>query len=254
MRFLNLKMSDKVPDSKTIWNFREALIEKGVVEKLFGRFNTALDQQGFFVNEGRMVDASFVEASRQRNTRDENKEIKSGQIPEPWKVKPHKLRQKDVDARWTKKNNTTFYGYKNHVKGDTKTKLIVDYAITDSSVHDSQALEDLLNEKDKAQELYADNAYTGENQEKVIRKNKMKNKVHEKGYRGRPLTTRQKNRNTKKSKTRARVEHIFGFVENSMNGSIIRTIGIVRARAKIGMMNLVYNIFRCVQLKKVIMG
>jgi transposase, IS5 family len=254
MRFLNLKMSDKVPDSKTIWNFREALIEKGVVEKLFERFNAALDQQGVFANEGRMVDASFVEAPRQRNTREQNKEIKSGQIPEPWKVKPHKLRQKDLDARWTKKNKTTFYGYKNHVKGDTKTKLIVDYQVTDASVHDSQALEDLLNEKDKAQELYADSAYTGEHQEKVIRKNKMKNKVHEKGYRGNPLTTKQKNRNTKKSKTRARVEHIFGFVENSMNGSMIRTIGIMRAKAKIGMMNLVYNIFRCVQLKKVVMG
>jgi len=254
MRFLELKTSDKVPDSKTIWNFRETLIEKGAIEKLFERFNAALDQQGVFANEGRMVDASFVEAPRQRNSREENKEIKSGQTPQVWKEEPHKLSQKDVDARWTKKNNTTFYGYKNHVKADTKTKLVVDYLVTDASVHDSQALEDLLNEKDKAQELYADSAYTGENQEKIIRKNKMKNKVHEKGYRGKPLTEKQKKKNTTKSKTRVRVEHIFGFVENSMNGSIIRTIGIVRAKAKIGMMNLVYNIFRCVQLKQVIMG
>lgn len=254
MRFLNLKMSDKVPDSKTIWNFRESLIEKGVIEKLFERFNAVLDQQGVFANEGRMVDASFVEAPRQRNTRDENMQMKSGQIPEPWKADSHKLRQKDIDARWTKKNGVSFYGYKNHVKADTKTKLIVNYAVTDASVHDSQALEDLLNKKDKAQDLYADSAYTGENQKKVIRKNKMKNKVHEKGYRNNPLTEKQKKRNTEKSKTRARVEHIFGFVENSMNGSIIRTIGILRAKAKIGMMNLVYNIFRSVQLKKVIVG
>src|ERR1017187_6772279 len=254
MRFLGLKISDKVPDSKTIWHYRETLIEKGVIEKLFERFNTTLDEQGVFANEGRMVDASFVEAPRQRNTRDENKQIKSGQTPEPWKETPHKLSQKDVDARWTKKNKTVFYGYKNHVKGDTKTKLIVDYVVTDASVHDSQTLEDLLNEKDKEQELYADSAYTGENQEKVITAKEMKNKVHEKGYRGRPLTEKQKEDNTEKSRTRARVEHIFGFVENSMNGSIIRTIGIVRAKAKIGMMNLVYNISRCVQLKKVVMG
>lgn len=254
MRFLELKTSDKVPDSKTIWNFRETLIAKGVIEKLFVRFNTALDEQGVFANEGRMVDASFVEAPRQRNTREENKEVKSGQTPQAWKEKPHKLAQKDVDARWTKKNNQTYYGYKNHVKGDTKTKLIVDYLVTDASVHDSQALEDLLNKKDKGQPLYADSAYTGEPHEKTIKKNKMKNKVHEKGYRGKPLTDKQKKSNTKKSKTRARVEHIFGFVENSMHGSIIRTIGLVRAKAKIGMMNLVYNIFRCVQLKTVIMG
>ncbi len=255
MRFLNLKISDKVPDSKTIWNFRETLIAKGLIEKLFEQFNAILDEQGVFANEGRMVDASFVEAPRQRNTRDENKEIKSGETPESWKAKPHKLAQKDVDARWTKKNNTTFYGYKNHVKADTKTKLIVDYLVTDASVHDSQALDNLLNEKDAKQELYADSAYTGEPQENLIKKKNMKNKVHVKGYRNKPLTQKQKNKNTEKSRTRARVEHIFGFVQNSMHGSIVRTIGFVRANAKIGMMNLVYNISRCVQLKKqIIMG
>ena len=58
--------------------------------------------------------------------------------------------------------------------------------------------------------------------------------------------------NKEKSKTRARVEHLFGFVENSMHGSIVRTIGITRAKAKIGMMNLKYNICRCTQLKIVV--
>ena len=51
-------------------------------------------------------------------------------------MKPHKLAQKDIDARWTKKNNNTFFGYKNHVKADTKTKLIEEYIVTDASVHD----------------------------------------------------------------------------------------------------------------------
>lgn len=99
------------------------------------------------------------------------------------------------------------------------------YTACPDKIGNSQALEDLLNEKDKEQELYADSAYTGENQEKVITKKKMKNKVHEKGYLGKPLTKKQKDDNTEKSRTRARVEHIFGFVENSMNGSIVRTIG-----------------------------
>jgi transposase, IS5 family len=59
-------------------------------------------------------------------------------------VKPHKLAQKDIDARWTKKNINTFYGYKNHVKADTKPKLIEEYTVADASVHDSQAMEQLL--------------------------------------------------------------------------------------------------------------
>ena len=249
-RFLGLKKSDKVPDSKTFWVFREQLIEKDVIMVLFKTFNEILDSAGVFANEGKMVDASFVEAPRQRNTREENKHIKqTGIAPEQWNETPHKLCQKDVDARWTKKNNVTFFGYKNHIKADTKTKLIEEFIVTDASVHDSQLIEGLLTENDKGQPLYADSAYTGEKQEDVYKNKKVINMVHEKGYRGKPLTDEQKADNREKSRIRVRVEHVFGFVENSMNGSIVRTIGIVRAKAKIGMMNLTYNISRCVQLK-----
>lgn len=248
--FLGLKKSDKVPDSKTFWLFREQLIENNVVLILFRIFNETLDAAGVFANEGKMVDASFVEAPRQRNTREENKHIKeTGTAPEEWKEKPHKLSQKDIDARWTKKNNNTFYGYKNHLKADTKTKLIEEFVVTDASVHDSQTVEQLLTDKDAGQPFYADSAYTGEEQETIYKKKKVINKVIEKGYRNKPLTEEQKASNKEKSKVRARVEHLFGFVENSMNGSFVRTIGIVRATAKIGIMNLTYNLCRCVQLK-----
>ena len=252
-RFLGLKKSDKVPDSKTFWVFREQLIEKEIIEGLFTIFNETLDAAGVFANEGKMVDASFVEAPRQRNTREENKHIKETRTaPEKWKKKPHKFCQKDIDARWTKKNNATYFGYKNHVKADVKTKLIEKYIVTDASVHDSQTTEELLTEKDEGQPFYADSAYTGEEQEKVYREKKVINKVIEKGYRNKPLTDEQKASNKEKSRTRARVEHLFGFVENSMNGSFVRTIGLARAEAKIGMMNLTYNICRCVQLKLVV--
>jgi len=255
-KFLGLESGDKVPDEKTVWAFREILTSKGLVEKLFNKFRNYLEERELIMNEGKMVDASFVEAPRQRNSREENKHIKeTGTAPKDWDDKPNKKRQKDVDARWTKKNNTTFYGYKNHVKSDTKTKLIEEFEVTDASVHDSQVIEGLLTEKDEGQPLYADSAYTGEEQEKAYKKKKIINKVHEKGCRNQPLTEEQKVKNKEKSSTRVRVEHIFGFVENSMNGSFVRTIGIIRATAKIGMMNLTYNICRCTQLKiQVCMG
>ena len=112
-RFLVLKKSDKVPDSKTFWAFREQLIEKDVILGLFKIFNETLDASGVFANEGKMVDASFVEAPRQRNTREENKHIKeTGTAPGEWKVKPHKLAQKDIDARWTKITTQPIMGIK----------------------------------------------------------------------------------------------------------------------------------------------
>jgi len=249
-RFLGLKKSDKIPDSKTFWVFRENLVEKEVILSLFETFNQTLDASGIFASEGKMIDASFVEAPRQRNSREENKHIKqTGSAPKEWDEKPNKKRQKDVDAKWTKKNNVAYYGYKNHIKAEVKTKLIEAFEVTDASVHDSQPVEKLITEEDKDLPLYADSAYTGEKQEKVYAKKKIINKIIEKGYRNNPLTEEQKSKNKEKSKKRARVEHIFGFVETSMKRSIVRTIGIVRAKAKIGMMNLTCNICRCSQLK-----
>lgn len=249
MRFLDLTLADKVPDEKTIWHFRERLIEADLIETLFKLFAKNLEKANLIGKEGRLVDASFVEVPRQRNNRQENQQIKDGEVPEEWENNPNKLRQKDLDARWTKKNDQTFYGYKDHVKVDQKSKLILDYSVTDASVHDSQPLDDLLNKKDEGQALYADSAYTGERQEEVIAHSKMKNCVHEKGYKNNPLTKSQQKANRKKSKLRARIEHVFGFMENSMNGMYIHAIGKVRATAIIGLMNLTYNILRVIQLQ-----
>ena len=191
-----------------------------------------------------MIDASFTIATRQKKTKEENDKIKKGEGDKLWNNKPNKKKHKDIDARWTKKNDETFFGYKNHAKADTKSKIINKYIVTDASVHDSQALEPLLDEKDKGQNLYADSAYTGQNQEETIDKHGLINKVHEKGYRGKPLTDEQKASNKEKSKTRARVEHIFGFMEQSMNGLSLKSVGIKRATGIIGLINLTYNLFR----------
>jgi len=247
-KFLGLESGDKVPDEKTVWAFREKLTKERLVEDIFLQFTKHLESKGLIMNEGKMVDASFTVAPRQRNTRDENKKIKEGNGDELWNDKPNKKKHKDIDARWTKKNGETFFGYKNHAKVDTKSKFIDNYEVTDASVHDSQPLDKLLTEDDAGQNFHADSAYTGEDQEKVISKYEMNNQVHEKGYRNKPLTDEQKASNKQKSKTRARVEHVFGFMEQSMNGLIVRSVGITRATGIIGLINLTYNLFRYEQV------
>jgi IS5 family transposase len=246
--FLGLESGDKVPDEKTVWAFRENLTRLGLVEDLFKQFNLYLENQGLIMNEGKMVDASFTVAPRQRNTREENQQIKEGRGDALWNDQPNKKRHKDIDARWTKKNKESFYGYKNHAKVDTKSKLIDSYEVTDASVHDSQPLDDLLTVNDYGQDFHADSAYTGEEQEKVIKKYGLKNLVNAKGYRNKPLTEEQKENNKVKSKTRARVEHVFGFMEQSMHGLALRSIGIIRATGIIGLINLTYNLFRFEQI------
>jgi len=248
MRFLDLTISDDVPDSKTVWNFREKLVDLGIIDDLFSIFTEKLEKLGLIVNKGRIIDASFVEVPRQRNKKGDNESIKRGEIPENFKNNPKKLSQKDTDARWTKKNNINYFGYKNHVKVDSKSKIIIKYMVTSASVHDSQALEGLLEEKDEGQDLHADSAYTGENLEKIISGREMRGNIIEKGYKNKPLTDEQKSSNKEKSRIRSRVEHVFGFMEQCMNGMEVKNIGIQRVTAIVGLMNLTYNMFRKVQL------
>ena len=244
MRFLGITLSEDVPDDKTIWYFREQLVRSNLMESLFKRFLRELEKKNLITREGSIVDATFVDVPKQRNTKEENDSLKKGEIPEEWKEESQKkkLAQKDVDARWTKKNDETHYGYKDHVKVDKDSKLIVGFTVTDASVHDSQELENLVDRK-RDKSLYADSAYKGEKIEKCLGKN-MENNIIEKGYRNKPLTENQKERNREKSRTRVRVEHVFGFMTNSLRGISIRSIGRARAEFNIGLLNLTYNICR----------
>lgn len=246
--FLGLETGDKVPDQKTIWAFRERLTEKGLVEDLFDKFRVYLKDKGLIFNEGKIIDASFTEVPRQRNNREENKQIKQDNGDDLWNDNPNKKSHKDTDARWTQKNGENYYGYKNHIKIDSKGKLIDTYMVSDASVHDSQVLDMLLTEEDENQPLYADSAYTGPNQDVVISDFKMSNHVCEKRRRNTSLTNEQQANNRIKSKTRARVEHVFGFMEQSMRGLYIWSVGLARATGIIGLINLTYNIFRYEQL------
>jgi IS5 family transposase len=253
MRFLGLQMESRVPDAKTVWLFRERLKELNLAEVLFATFHEQLASQGYVARAGQMIDATFVEVPRQRNTREENAGIKEGEPPEQWKEEPNKLRQKDVDARWTKKNEEKHYGYKNHVNADAANKRVHSYAVSDAAVHDSQVFEELLDQRidlnGEKRPIYADSAYRSTDREETLAADRFESRIHEKGTRGHPLTDTQKASNRVKSKTRARVEHVFG-AQHAMGGHIVRTIGLARAKVKIGMMNLVYNMKRLVQLIK----
>ena len=193
----------------------------------------------------------FVEVPRNRNNRDENRQIKEGAVPDRIESNPHVKSQKDLDARRTEKNNISYCGYKNHVKQDSGSKLIVSYSVTAANTHDSQAIDSLLTDSDSGESLYADSAYTGASCEAAISGVEAVNRVCEKGTRNHPLTDEQKENNRIKSKVRSRVEHIFGFMENSMNHMFIECIGIKRATGIIGLMNLTYNMFRKIQLMSV---
>jgi len=246
--FVGLSNGDKVPDARTIWSFQENLIKNGVEERLFSQFHNFLDNLGFYVNDGKIVDASFAEVPRQRNTKEENALIKESRGDELWNDKPNKKRQKDIDARWTKKNHEKHYGYKDHAKIDNKSKLIDTYEVTSAEVHDSQPTEALIRDEDNEQDFYADSAYAGEPIDTMLKIKGLKPQIIEKANRNKPLTDEQKANNKEKSKVRCRVEHVFGFVTQNMGDFCMRCIGFTRAKGIIGLTNLLYNMCRYEQI------
>jgi len=73
----------------------------------------------------------------------------------------HPERQIDGDARSTMKRKRWYFGYKNHIKIDAGTKLIVVDAVTDASVHDRKMLRVLLFDEDEDRHVYGDKGYAG---------------------------------------------------------------------------------------------
>jgi IS5 family transposase len=204
---------------------------------------------GVVAKEGTLVDASFIKVPKQRNKRDENSDIKKGAVPLEFGKSKNKLSQKDCDARWVTKYKTKEFGYKDHISVDQKTKVITNYTVTPSSTHDSQAIKDLINEDDNA--LYADSAYKSKEIEDYLKENNVKSKIINRAYRNKSLSNKQHKQNHKHSKTRVRVEHIFGTLKTSMNNALsLKAIGLQRIKSLTGLLNLTYNLLRYEQLAR----
>ena len=267
MRFLGLGLADPVPDANTIWTFREALTRaefdgKPAIEVLFARFDAALRAAGFLAMGGQIIDASIVAAPKQRNTEEEKREIKAGRIPEAWKDKPAKLAQKDRDARWTVKWSKAkpaedgsarvdiavpAFGYKNHLGIDRRHGLIRRWAVTDAARHDGAFLPVLLDKTNTASDVWGDTSYRSRANERHLADHGLRSQIHRKKPKGKPMPVRTAQANGRKSKVRAAVEHVFAHEKGPM-GLVVRTIGLARARVKIGLANLVFNMKRALWL------
>jgi IS5 family transposase len=241
-RFLGIQEGAKVPDATTIYRFREELANANVIELLFAQFDQFLQNSGFKAQKGQIVDASIVRVPIQRNSRDENKDIKAGKNIKSWGKA--KRRQKDTDARWTKKNSKSYFGYKNHISVDAGHKFIRSYEVTDASVHDSQIFTELLDPCNTSRDVWADSAYRSEESLKELQEQGFREHIQRKGSRHKKLTAREKQGNRSRSRIRSRVEHVFGVQAMRTGGTLLRGIGIIRLKAKIGLRNMAYNLTR----------
>jgi IS5 family transposase len=197
------------------------------------------------------------------NTIAQKKAIKEGRIPDEWKDKPAKIAQKDSDARWTVKYSKAklredgslppidlaipAFGYKNHISIDRGFGLIRKWTTTDAAAHDGARLEEVLDRTNTASDVWADTAYRSAKNEAMLSRRGFVSRIHRKKPQGRPMPERIRIANAQKSKVRSAVEHVFACQKGPM-ALVVRTIGIARAKVKIGLANLAYNMRRFVWL------
>ena len=246
--FLGIYDSADVPDSRTIWHFKEELGKEGI-RKLFDRFSVEINKAGFSAKKGSMIDASFIESPRQHFTKSDKEYVNKDEIPPDWSKE--KAAQKDLDAKWTKKGDRSYYGYKDHVVADAKNKIIRDYEVTSAEVHDSRELSGLLPscKENSNKDVFGDSAFRSEEIQKKLTSEGLRSRICRRAYRGKPLSEKAKAANKIKSHTRARIEHVFGRMKN-FGTDFVRSIGIERASRFIGLSNLVYNMDRIAMLIK----
>jgi len=265
MRFLGLSLSEKVPDAKTIWLFRENLVRAGAIDTLFARFDKHLSRSGYLAKGGQIIDATIIQAPRQHNSQDEKAAIKTGKILDEWKDKPAKLAQKDRNARWTVKYSKArqptetptsaatkqhdmaipMFGYKNHAGIDRAHGFIRGWTVTSASAHDGAQLRNVVAKDNTASTVWADSAYRSKTNEEWLQDNGLKSDIHQRKPKGKPLPEAMSRANGRRSKVRSAVEHVFARQKDKMK-LFIRTIGIGRAKVKIGMANIAYNMLRYV--------
>lgn len=247
-RFVGLRQSAQAPDRTTIWTFKERLIKAGASECIFEAVNRQLDRHGYIARGGQMIDASIVPAPKQTLTRDEKAIVQQDAMPADWSAP--KRRQKDVQARWTKKHGKSHYGYKLSTGVDKRHKLIRKIHVSTASEHDTLHFEGVLDPGNTSRDVWADKGYVDGAREQRLSEKGWRLHIQRKGQPCKPLSDCQERRNRRIAKTRARVEHVYASLQQ-MGGKALRCIGLARATLLLNWKAAVYNLRRLCTLREV---
>ena len=245
-RFTKLTHSPNIPDANTIWVFEERIGEQ-TAKALFEAVERQINEYGYSARKGQIIDATIVPVPKQR-IRSKEKEITDQKaMPIEWTA--HKRAQKDIDASWTSKHGKHYFGYKLGINVDVRCKVIRAIDLTTAKDHDLNQLESLIDMNNSNRDFFADKGYASQEKEQALAEKGLNPRVQHKKAKGKLMGKQLEKRNKTISKTRSRVEHVFGSIEQ-MGGKCIRVIGQQRANFVMTMMATVYNLKRFVFLQR----
>lgn len=241
-RFCGISLDSSVPDHSVLSRFRTALTEKKALERLLNIINDQLSGYGVLVQHGAVVDASITPTPRRPKGK------KSYDLQEDGTVTVSESYQKGVDpeASWAKKGHNLYYGYKRHILTESKEGLVLAVSTTKASSHDSGHLEVLLDKVTlkECSRLYADKGYSGLPNETLLKKKKLKSAIQKKATRKNRLSPTAHRFNKLVSKTRYKVERVFGSIKSWFRSSKARYIGLAKTHTQHVMEAIAYNLYR----------
>ena len=228
-RFVGLALADAVPDHSTICRFRNLLVERGVLEKLFGELDKQLDKAGLILRRGTMLDATVIETSAAR----------------PGDSRP----SSDPDARFTRRQGKggSSFGYKAHVGVDEGSGLIRSVVTTPANVNDTVPADQLI--LGDEQVVMADAAYHTHAREAALKARGTKPRLMRRPNKHHPeLPPRLKRYNRLIARRRAAVETTFATLKRRMGLGIIRYRGLAKATGQVLIAAMAFNMRRWVTL------
>lgn len=223
-RFVGLSFDDATPDETTMVNFRKRLREHGMASALFDRVLEVLRKKGLVLNEGKIVDATIVDAPMGEKRKD----------GDGFERHTH-----DPPATYTRNHGTLRHGYKAHIATDTRG-MITDWLFDTAKVHDSNHIDQLTEGERTA--VYADSAYSSKDRRQRLKAGGVIDKIVHKRVRGqKELSPGQKAHNTSCSKVRAFVEHPRAWMVK-MGYTFARYRGLARNALDFGLMSIAYDL------------
>jgi IS5 family transposase len=211
---------DAVPDETTILNFRHLLERHALTKAIFAAVAEHLEAKGEMLRGGTIVDATLIAASPSTK---------------------NKQHQRDPAMSSSKKGNQWYFGMKAHVGVDAESGLVHTAGVTTGKVHDAKAMHRLIREDDTA--VYGDKGYASEEKKRAAQGAGVLWAVKEKAKPGRKLTKRQRARNRRFGKVRAKVEHVFRVVKCQFAYRRVRYRGIEKNGAQLFALFALANIF-----------
>ena len=222
MNFLGYPAS--IPDSTTIWLFRERLKEKERFDSIWQEVQRQLDAKGLTVREGSIQDATFITSDPGR----------SGNKPRGGEARTRRSK----DGTWAKKGEELHFGYKLHENVDKKYGLIRAIETTTASVHDSQV--DLSR---AGETIYRDKGYFGSPA-------RGRSVTMRRATRGHPLSSWDKRRNLKIAKIRAPGERPFAVIKNVFKAAHVLVTTVRRVHVKMIFTAIAYNLYQLGTLRR----